>query len=258
NGISYVFVLWGLLSMRLTPRPRPNTREPVLRRVREGFRYAWGFAPIRAILMLVAVVSLLGVPFSVLLPVIATETLGGGPRTLGLLMAAMGLGALTGALFLASRSTVVGLGRVIIVSAMMFGSALILLALARSILVAMPLVAMAGFGMMSQMASSNTVLQTLVDDDKRGRVMSLYTMSYVGMVPLGSLLIGWIASRTSAGIAIAAGGAVCMAAAFAFQRRRPVLRRMVRPIYRRLGILPEVARGIQAATHQATPETDES
>ncbi|HEX6135665.1 MAG TPA: MFS transporter [Longimicrobiales bacterium] len=256
NGVSYLFVLAGLFSMRLTPRPPRVGAGPVLRRVREGFSYAYGFRPIRSILALVAVVSLVGVPFSVLLPVIATDVLGGGPQTLGVLMAAMGLGALSGALFLASRSTVVGLGRVIIAAAALFGSALMLLALARSILIALPLLALAGFGMMAQMASSNTVLQTLVDDDKRGRVMSLYTMAFTGTVPLGSLLIGWAASQVGAPAAIAVGGAICVVAAFRFGRRLPVLREIVRPIYARMGILPEVARGIQAATHQATPETD--
>ncbi|HEX6309360.1 MAG TPA: MFS transporter [Longimicrobiales bacterium] len=256
NGVSYLFVLGGLFSMRLAPRPPRPPAGPVLPRVREGFTYAWGFRPIRAILALVAIVSLVGLPFSVLLPVIATDVLGGGPRTLGLLMAALGLGALCGALFLASRSTVVGLGRIILAAAALFGAALVLLAFARTILTAVPLLALAGFGMMAQMASSNTVLQTLVDDDKRGRVMSLYTMAFTGTVPLGSLLIGWAASQVGAPAAIAIGGAVCIVAAFRFGRRLPVLREIVRPIYARMGILPEVARGIQAATHQATPETD--
>src|SRR5690606_29041053 len=171
--------------------------------------------PIKTILALVAVVSLMGVPFSILLPVIATDVLGGGPRTLGMLMAATGFGALSGALFLASRQTVVGLGRVIIVTATLFGTSLVLFAFARSLVVALPLLVLTGFGMMAQMASSNTVLQTLVDDDKRGRVMSLYTMAFTGTAPLGSLLIGWVAARLGASTAIGIGGAVCVLAAFA-------------------------------------------
>ncbi|HEX2166811.1 MAG TPA: MFS transporter [Longimicrobiales bacterium] len=253
NGISYIFVLAGLLSMRLTPRPRQRGRGAVFRRVQEGFRYAYRFQPIRSILVLVAVVSLMAVPFSILLPVIATDVLGGGPRTLGLLMSAMGLGALTGALFLASRSTVVGLGRLIVVAATLFGTALVLLSFARSVAVALPLIALAGFGMMTQMASSNTVLQTLVDDDKRGRVMSLYTMAFTGTAPIGSLLIGWVAGLIGAPTAIAIGGAFTVAAGLLFGSRLPVLRGIVRPIYARMGILPEVARGIQAATHNTTP-----
>lgn len=257
NGVSYVFVLVSLLSMRLDPRVRVRGRGAVLRRVREGFRYAYGFQPIRTILVLVAVVSLVAVPFSILLPVIATDVLGGGPRTLGLLMAAMGLGALTGALFLASRTTVLGLGRVIVITATLFGTSLVLLAFARSVLVALPLLALAGFGMMTQMASSNTVLQTLVDDDKRGRVMSLYTMAFTGTAPLGSLLIGWVAARAGAPVAIGIGGGVTVCAALFFGHHLPVLRDIVRPIYVSMGILPELARGIQAATHSATPESDE-
>jgi MFS family permease len=257
NGISYIFVLAALLSMRITPRARPAQRGAMLRNLREGVQYAAGFRPIRAVLLLVATVALLGVPFTVLLPVIATEVLGGGPRTLGMLTAAIGLGALGGALFLAARSSVRGLGRVIVASALVFGASLVLFAFARSLLLALPLLTLAGFGMMAQMASSNTVLQTLVDDDKRGRVMSFYTMAFLGTAPIGSLLAGAAAARVGATWTIAAGGCACIAAALLFGRRLPILRRMVRPIYQRLGILPEVARGIQAATHQATPVTDD-
>jgi MFS family permease len=257
NGISYIFVLAALLSMRITPRVRPAQHGAMLRNLREGVQYATGFRPIRAVLLLVATVALLGVPFTVLLPVIATEVLGGGPRTLGMLTAAIGLGALGGALFLAARSSVRGLGRVIVASALVFGASLVLFAFARSLLLALPLLTLAGFGMMAQMASSNTVLQTLVDDDKRGRVMSFYTMAFLGTAPIGSLLAGAAAARVGATWTIAVGGTACIAAALLFGRRLPILRRMVRPIYQRLGILPEVARGIQAATHQATPVTDD-
>ena len=255
NGISYVFVLAGLFSMQLEPRKRARGRGAVLRRVHEGFSYAYGFQPIRTILLLVAVVSLVAVPFSILLPVVATDVLGGGPRTLGLLMAAMGLGALTGALFLASRQTVVGLGRLIVIAATLFGLSLVLFSFARSVTIALPLLALAGFGMMTQMASSNTVLQTLVDDDKRGRVMSLYTMAFTGTAPLGSLLIGWVAARLGAPLAIGIGGGLTVCAGLVFGSRLPILRGIVRPIYAQMGILPEVARGIQAATHNATPDT---
>jgi MFS family permease len=256
NGVSYAAVLVSLFAMRIAPRTTEPATGAVLRRLADGFRYAFGFGPIRALLLLVATVSLLGVPFTVLLPVIATDVLGGGPRTLGLLMAATGFGALTGALYLAGRSTVLGLGRVIVIAATTFGTALVLFAFSRHVLVAVPLLALAGFGMMAQMASSNTVLQTVVDDDKRGRVMSFYTMAFMGTAPFGSLLMGAVATRIGAHWAIGLGGAACIVAALAFGRKLPVLREMVRPIYERLGVLPEVARGIQAATHQATPRTD--
>ena len=256
NGLSYIAVLWGLLAMRLPPAGRPRHRGGVLRRMHEGFSYAFGFHPIRDVLTLVATVSLLGVPFSVLLPIMATDVLGGGPGTLGLLMSATGLGALAGALFLASRRTVVGLGRTIVFGAILFGGALVAFSFSRVLVISLLLLVLAGFGMMSQMASSNTVLQTIVDDDKRGRVMSFYTMAFTGTAPIGSLLLGVVAGSVGAPAAIAMGGCVCILGGTFFHRRLPVLRRLVRPIYARLGILPEVARGIQAATHQTTPEAD--
>jgi MFS family permease len=256
NAASYVAVLASLLLMRVPPRVAPP-HGAVLGHMAEGFRYAFGFAPIRALLLMVATVSLLAVPYTVLLPVIARETLGGGPETLGFLMSAIGLGALAGALFLASRSTVRGLGRVIMVAALLFGCALIGVALSRVLWLSLLLLLLAGFGMMTQMASSNTVLQTIVDDDKRGRVMSIYTMSFVGMAPIGSLLAGLLAARAGTTATIALGGGACVLAALVFGRHLPVLRAQVRPIYERLGIIPELARGIQAATHQTTPETDD-
>jgi MFS family permease len=257
NAVSYLAVLASLLMMRIPRRRPPHARARMLAHIREGFRYAFGFPPIRSVLLMVATVSLVAVPFTVLLPVVATEVLGGGASTLGFLMGATGLGALAGALYLASRSTVRGLGRIIVGAAAVFGLGLIGVALSRSLLLTLGLLMLAGFGMMTQMASSNTVLQTIVDDDKRGRVMSLYSMAFLGTAPVGSLLAGSIASRWGAPLAIGLGGVCCIAASAAFGTRVPVLRAYVRPIYERLGILPEVARGIQAATHSATPETDE-
>ncbi|MGH6943127.1 MAG: MFS transporter, partial [Geminicoccaceae bacterium] len=227
-------------------------------RIREGFDYAFGFVPIRSILLLVAIISLVAVPFSVLLPIIATDVLGGDARTLGFLLSATGLGALAGALFLASRSTVRGLGRVIVAGALFLGAGLVATALARTTWLAMTFLALAGFGMMTQMASSNTVLQTIVDDDKRGRVMSLYSMAYVGTSPVGALIAGSLASHFGAPVAIGVGGTLSILAAAAFGSRLSVLREAIRPIYARLGILPEVARGIQAATQQTTPRTEDA
>lgn len=253
NGISYIAVLAALLAMDVPPRTLPETEDPMLRRMTEGFRYAFGFGPIRAILAMVAVVSLVGVPFTVLLPIIAEDVLGGGARTLGFLTAATGLGALCGALFLASRRTVRGLGRIIGFAALLFGSALVAVGFSRELLLSIPLLVLAGFGMMTQMASSNTVLQTLVDDDKRGRIMSLYSMAYVGMAPLGALFAGVVAARIGAPATISVGGACCILAGIVFASRIPALRAEVRPIYVRLGIIPEVARGIQVVTHQIGP-----
>jgi len=256
NGISYVFVLAALFALRIDPVPRP-AQGAVLSRMREGFRYAWENRAIRSVLGLVAIISLLGVPFSVLLPMFANDVLHGGPRTLGVLMAATGFGALSGALFLASRSSVAGLGRVMVVCATLFGASLIGFAFATSLALALPLLTLAGFGMMAQMASSNTVLQTIVDDDKRGRVMAFYSMAFIGTAPIGSLFLGAVAGRYGPSAALTLGGASCIVGAVVFGRSLPMVREVVHPIYQRLGILPEVARGIQAATQQATPSAED-
>jgi len=253
NAVSYVAVLAALLAMRLPERVPHGTIGPMLAGLREGFRYAYGFRPMRSILVTVAFVSLVGVPFSVLLPVFATEVLGGGAETLGFLLAATGLGALAGALYLASRSTVRGLSKLIAMSAMLFGASLVGFALSRQLWLSLVCLVIAGFGMMAQMASSNTVLQTIVDDDKRGRIMSLYSMAFTGVSPIGSLLVGGAAGVVGAPVAILLSGVACLAASAVFVRQLPRLRASIRPVYMRLGIVPEVARGVQAATHNVTP-----
>jgi MFS family permease len=249
NGLSYVAVIAALYAMTLVPRPRAaGPREPLGRTLLEGFRYAFGFPPIRALILLVAVVSLMGVPFTVLMPVFATEVLGGGARTLGFLMAASGVGALVGALYLAARKTVSGLGLVILSAVTLFGASLIGFGLSRQEWLSRAVLFGAGLGMMVQMASSNTILQTIVDDDKRGRVMSFYAMAFMGMMPFGSLLAGFLAGRIGAPRTVMLGGLACLLAAAAFARALPALRAQVRPIYVRLGIVPEMAVGLQTAT----------
>jgi MFS family permease len=241
NGLSYVAVIAALYGMTLGPYARtPAVDEPMGRKLAAGFRYAFGFAPIRALLLLVAVVSLMGVPFTVLLPVFATDVLGGDAHTLGFLMAASGVGALVGALYLAGRTSVRGLGYVILAAVALFGASLIGLGLSRRAGLSMAALLGAGLGMMVQMASSNTILQTIVDDDKRGRVMSLYSMAFMGTVPFGSLFAGALASRIGAPRTVMLGGVACLLAAAAFARALPELRAQVRPIYVRLGIVPEV------------------
>lgn len=255
NAVSYGAVIVALALMRVEARSLPPSGA-VLRRMAEGFRYAFGFDPIRAILGLVALTALVAVPFTVLLPVVAIEVLGGDARTLGFLMAATGLGALAGALFLASRQTVRGLGRTIVFAAVLLGVSLVGVALSRTLWLSLVFLSTAGYGMMLQMAGANTVLQTLVDDDKRGRIMSLYSMANIGMAPVGSLAAGAIATRLGAPLTIGMGGVACIAGAAVFRMRLPALRAQVLPVYERLGILPEVAKGIQAVTHQHTPGGD--
>jgi MFS family permease len=257
NGLSYVAVLSALLAMTIEPKPAMAEPPRVLQQLLEGFDYAFGFAPMRAVLLLVALVSLTGTPYTVLMPVMAADVLHGGPDTLGTLMAATGLGALVGALYLASRRSVLGLGRLIAGAAALFGLGLVAFAHSRSVALSVAVLAAVGFGMMVQMASSNTILQTIVDEDKRGRVMSLYTMAFTGMMPLGSLLAGGAASRFGAPATIAAGGAICIAGAALFAGQLPRLREQVRPLYVRLGIMPATTAGVQAASNlMAPPETE--
>lgn len=256
NAITYFAVLAALLAMNIKPDGITRAAGAVLSHMREGFGYAFRFHPIRAILLMVAVVSITGVPFSVLLPVVATDMLGGNARTLGMLTAATGLGALTGALFLASRASVRGLGRVIVGAALLFGASLIAVSFSRATWLSTAFLACTGFGLMVQMAASNTILQTIVDDDKRGRIMSLYSMAFIGTAPAGSLFAGTLASQLGTPTTLALGGTFCVLAAVAFAMHLPRLRKIVRPIYRRLGIIPEVAGGIQAATQLTTPRVD--
>jgi MFS family permease len=253
DAVSYLAVVAALLAMRVTPRPRAPAHAPLGERLREGFAYAFGFAPIRALLVLLALVSFMGMPYSVLMPIFAAEHLGGGPSTLGFLTGASGVGALVGALYLASRKTVLGLGRTIVLAACLFGAGLIGFALSRSLWVSLLFLLLTGFGMMVQMAASNTILQTIVAEDKRGRVMSFYSMAFQGVAPFGSLFAGLLAREAGAPATVVVGGVACLVGALVFARQLPRLRPLVRPIYVRLGILPEVAAGMQSAAELTRP-----
>jgi MFS family permease len=190
----------------------------------------------------------MGMPYSVLLPVFATEVLHGGPYTLGLLSTAAGVGALGGALFLAARRSVLGLGRVIIVATVVFGSSLLLFSQSQVLWLSLLALIGTGFGMMVMMAACNTILQTIVEDSMRGRVMSFYSMAFLGVAPFGSLFAGLLAERIGAESTVLVGGITCLVGAACFGLRLPRLRPLVRPIYARLGILPAVAAGMQSAT----------
>ena len=247
NAVSYLFVLGALAAIRLTEE-QGETAGPVLQNIAEGFVYAFRFEPIRDLLTLLTLVSLVGVPYVVLLPVFARDILGGGASTLGLLTSCAGFGAVVGALALASRNTVVGLGRLIVRAATLFGISLIAFAFSEVLWLSCVLLVASGFAVMVVTASINTMLQTLVDEGMRGRVMSLYTMAFIGMSPMGSLAGGAIAARIGAPLAVALGGLGCLALALWFKRRLAPLREIVYPVYERMGILPEVARGLQTAS----------
>jgi MFS family permease len=241
DGISYVAVIASLLAMRVATKTTEPPRHHVLQELREGVKYAFGFPPIRSVLLLLALISLMGMPYTVLMPIFATDILHGGAHALGFLMAASGMGALAGAVFLAARITVRGLGKIMSRTAALFGLGLIAFSLSRRYGLSLFLLLVIGFGMMVQIAASNTVLQTIVDDDKRGRVMSFYTMAFLGMAPFGSLLAGGLASKIGAPTTIMSGGIVCVLGAMLFARQLPVWREMIRPIYVRMGIITEIA-----------------
>jgi MFS family permease len=240
NSVSYLAVIISLLAMRVPPGELSARRSHILEELREGLLYAYSFRPIRSILMLLALVSLVGMPYSVLMPVFARDVLHGGPHTLGFLLGGAGVGALTGAIYLASRKSVLGLGRWIAMAAGIFGTGLIIFSLSRVFWFSLVLMLVTGFGMIVQMASSNTVLQTIVEENKRGRVMSLYAMAFRGMVPFGSLLAGIMASRLGAPLTLVIGGGCCIAGSLFFARNLPRMREMVRPIYQRMGVFPDI------------------
>ncbi len=254
DAISYLAVIASLMAMKITPRVmRTTTGASIFQQLREGWTYAARFAPIRNVLLLLALVSLAGMPYTVLMPVFANEVLHGGPNTLGLLMAASGVGALMGAMFLAARKTVLGLGKFIPLMAAAFGGGLIAFSFSRRLWLSVLLMVVTGLGFMVQMAASNTVLQTIVEEDKRGRVMSFYTMAFMGTAPFGSLLAGSMAERIGAPQTLLFGGLGCILGALWFASTLPALRRAVRPIYVRIGILPEMAAGIQQTSELSVP-----
>jgi MFS family permease len=252
DGFSYIAVIGCLFAMHVTPRARRDAHRAVWQHLREGVSYIFGFEPIRGLLLLVATASLLGMSYVVLLPMFAREILHGGAHTYGFLASASGLGALAGAMYLATRPSVRGLGRIIGWGGILFGAALAAFAFCDTLWLSLLALFAAGFGMMTQNASANTILQTIVHDDKRGRVMSFYALAVLGMAPFGSLLAGSVAAKVGAPWTILAGGLACVVSSLIFLRRLPVIRQLVRPIYVQKGIIPEVATGIQGASSETT------
>ncbi len=253
DGISYIAVIISLLAMVVSREEVKRERPGVLHELAEGWRYVSRFAPIRSILLLMALVSFAGMPYMALLPMFAGNVLGGGPDTLGFLMAATGCGALAGALTLAMRRTVLGLGRVILWAVVTFGVSLVAFAFSRWMWLSLLLMLAAGFGMMQQLAASNTILQTIAEEDKLGRVMSYYSMAFVGATPFGSLAAGAAASRIGTPITLVIGGVLCIAGGVWFASRLKYIRTLIRPIYAQLGIIPQMAAGIQAAAALQVP-----
>jgi MFS family permease len=253
NAISYLTVIVALLMMNITTNVNNQKKEKVLEGLKEGIKYAYNFKPIRVLLLLIGLVSLTGMPYTVLMPVFARDILHGDAHTLGFLFGAVGSGALIGAVYLASRQSVLGLGRWIAIATSVFSLGLLFFSFSREIYLSVGLMLFTGFGMMMQMASTNTLLQTLVDDDKRGRVMSLYVMAFMGTAPFGSFMAGSLASTIGAPYTVLSSGIICLIGALIFYKNLPSLRKHIRPIYVKMGILPEVSKGLQSTTHLKMP-----
>ena len=224
NGLSYVAVVSALLRMQVVApvaRPAPTS---AWQSVVEGFSFAWHTTPVRALLLLLGLVSLMGMPYAVLMPIFADRVLAGGPDAYGILMSASGIGALAAAASLTVRKSVRGLGRWVAASAAGFGGCLIAFSLSRSLWLSTLLLVPAGFFMMMEMASSNTLIQSMVPDRLRGRVMSVYSMMFMGMAPLGALMAGALAEPLGAPATVAMGGTICIGGGLIFGLRLPQLR----------------------------------
>ncbi|WP_414512900.1 MFS transporter [Nostoc sp. PCC 9305] len=237
DGLSYVAVIAALLAMKVKPWKNSVTDGNPLQKVKEGFVYAFSFPPIRSVLLLSALVSLMGLQNTILVPVIAEEVLKGGAESLGFLMAASGVGALTGGIYLATRQTILGIGKLIALAPAILGTGLIAFSLSRFLPLSLFTMLFVGLGTILQIAASNTFLQTIVEDDKRGRLMSLYTMSFLGMIPVGNLLGGLLASHIGAPNTLIIDGIACILGSIIFSRQLPALRKIMRPIYEQKGII---------------------
>lgn len=248
DAISYVAVIVSLLLMRVPVRTHTAERHSLGQQIAEGWRYVSESTPIRSILSLLGLASLCSMSYTVLMPITAAKTLHGGPHMLGILMAASGVGALAGAISLAMRRTVIGLGSRIALCCGLLGLALMAFGLSHNFWLSLLILPVIGFCTMQHLASSNTILQTIVDEEKRGRVMSFYSMAFQGMAPFGSLIAGVLAARINAPATILVSGLPCLIGALWFRSKLPSIRREIRPIYVQLGILPETALGVQQAS----------
>jgi MFS family permease len=243
NGVSFLAIIAALAAMKITPKKKvASTMLHPLEGFREGYRYAFGFMPIRYCLMLMALLNFMGMQYVVLMPVFAKDVLHGGPHTLGFLIAASGTGALVAALLLASRKSVVDLERLVSVALGFFGCAILVFALSRNVTLSLAAMFFSGMGTMTVLAGGNTIIQSVVDEDKRGRVMSFHAMATLGTMPFGSLVAGSLASSFGAPRAVFVAGACCLLGSFYFIRRTPQLRAAARPIYVNHGLIKETPR----------------
>ena len=240
DGVSYIAVIISLVMMRVHVAAVRRAAAGMFRQMHEAWAYVSSFTPVRTILILFALVSLMGMPYMVLMPIFAAQVLHGGPHTLGFLMGAAGAGALISAFSLVLRRSVRGLTRMIPISAVVFGGGLVAFGFSRWLPLSLVLMLFTGFGMLQGMTASNTIIQTLVPEDKRGRVMSYYTAAFVGMAPWGSLLAGSMAHWVGAPRTVMFTGSCCIAGGIWFWTRLPKIRREMRPIYEQMGIITPI------------------
>jgi len=248
NAISFVPVLIAFAAMKIKPINIPRDNGPLLAGLKDGIGYAFGFVPIKVILILLAFIGLVAMPYAVLLPVFARDILAGDSKTLGFLMAASGVGATIGALFLASQKTVTRFSSIIVSSMCIFAVGVIVFSMSRTLWFSMIMMTLIGSGLIVLIVSINTLLQTIVDDNKRGRTMSLYSMAFIGMAPFGSLLAGTAAHSIGAPLTVQLCGVLCLLATALFSRKLPEISKLIRPIYARKGIIPAVADGVARAS----------
>ncbi len=242
NGLSFLAMLTALLTMNVRREAPLEAPSGFVEGLLAGVRYVYHHAPMKAILSLVALISLVGLPYSVLVPVYAKDVLHGDAKTLSWLMGAVGAGALSGAIYLASRPNILGLARLIQWAVFGFGTILLVFSQVKTLWLALPCLFGLGLGMMLHLASSNILLQTLADEKMRGRVMSLYTLAYIGMNPLGSLFIGWLSTHIGMTSTLMTGALLTLLGALLFSRQLPRMRAFLRPVYIEKGLLKEPAR----------------
>lgn len=249
NAISYIAVIAALFMMSLTPHKPKTTQMSILSEMKEGITYVVGFLPLRAVLLFVAVVSFFALPFMSVIPALVKDVLGGDSTLLGYVNSSIGAGALVASLILAARKRVKGLGKMVTLSGIVMGVALMIMAFTNSGVVACLLAFPLGLSMIGSMAASNTLLQTIVDDDKRGRVMSFFTMAFVGMSPVGGMIYGWVAEQTSLSVSIFISGIVCLITSAVYEYYRPAVRAAAHDRFANKGVVREIASGINVANN---------
>ncbi|MEN6386400.1 MAG: MFS transporter, partial [Phycisphaerales bacterium] len=256
NGLSFFAVICSLAAMKINRPIQKKITPPILEGLKDGFKYAYDFVPIRMVLIFTALISIVSAPYTVLMPIFAKDILHGDSRTLGMLTSSIGVGALIGAVFLAVQKNQRKFDYIVVFAACVFGAGLIGFSFSRVLWLSLALVILPGFGLMVQSASTNIILQTIVDDDKRGRVMSFHVMAFVGTAPFGNLLSGVSAEKIGAPHTLVLCGVLSLMIMVFFIFQIPRIRQLVHPIYVKKGIIPEVAIGLNTATQLAAETKD--